>query len=213
MTNIESSNTTSQKSSMDVLFDAYVKFIQGASGKAADVAFASKHVIPGLDALLQQSVKVGNGESHAEAHRHVTAPFEELCKQWMSMGSKSSSNFNCRDQYEARSVEFAQCVGEMALCLFDNVASTYPTTSYAHWKDVQQTLDINVDAWSWKLKLYQRKNVNRKFSDSLGRKHVSMVQYLMRMFFECWKFNEVVTMDDKCQSIHKALCAKLEGLK
>lgn len=202
MTNIESSNTTSQKSSMDVLFDAYVKFIQGASGKAAEVAFASKHVIPGLDALLQQSVKV---------HRHVTAPFEELCKQWISMGSGSICNN--RDQYEARSVEFAQCVGEMALCLFDNVASTYPTTSCTHWKDVQQTLDKNVDTWRWRSKLYQRKNVKRKFSDSLGKKHVSMVKYLMRMFFECWKFNEDVTKDGKCQSIHKALCAKLEGLK
>lgn len=209
MTNIESGNTTSPKSSMDALFDAYVKFIQGASGKAVDVAFASKHVIPALDALLQQSVNVG--ESQVEVH--LTAPFEELCKRWISMGSEGHSNFNIRAQYEAHSVEFAQCVGEMALCLFDDVARTYPTNSCTHWEHVRHTLDKNVDEWNWRSKLYQRKNVERKFSNPTGKKHVSMVQYLMRMFFECWKFNEDVTKDGKCQSIHKALCAKLEGLK
>ena len=222
MTNLDTAAKPVEDSPMDALFRAYIKFLEATRGKKDEVTFASTFVLPAVGAMLKLSAKGSVNERKQDEEEtppsvvsdsYQPPPLKDACDNWVELAEEDYP-WIPREAYKRRKVTFAQCAGDLALCLFDRVLEAQPGCAKEKWRNVQSEIDPCTDAWMWQRNIYRHKNVKRKFEEGdFGKKGASMVYYLMRIFFECWEFNHKVAEDVKCQAIRKALCAKLEVLK
>lgn len=122
---------------------------------------------------------------------------QALCDAWASLNNKSNLAIHVsRKAYLDKRVDFARLVGRMACCL--NMNLKVPV-SYA------VSICDDVDAWTWRKRLYKAYHMYTKFTFGRQKKNASSARAFMRMFRECMNFSDECKTDAECLALERQL--------